>query len=291
MISYFCISNIIFSVDYPEDISLPVHFALFEISKEGIQGNIPYSYRITMTSSPILEGDVDPEWDLVAKRDDIRVYKKVEYEMRLLAARGREGFYARYEEISEGRFEIILDESYGELFAADTVFSSLFALEKRASQMGDLVLHCAYMEHQDEGILFSAPSGVGKSTQAALWEKYRGSHVQNGDRALLAKKDGVWYACGWPVCGSSEICNNSSHPIKTIVTLSQEKENSVTELSPMQAFSKLYSEITVNSWDRAASVRAMDNLEALITSVPVYHLGCDISEDAVRCLEKTIYPA
>lgn len=31
-----------------------------------------------------------------------------------------------------------------------------------------------------------------------------------------------------------------------------------------------------------------DELEILLKEVPVYHLECDISEDAVRCLEDVL---
>ena len=285
MRSYFKISNIMFSVEYPDNLDFPKNFALFEDPKVAIDEESQYRYRITLTDTPILEKDTPQGWETVAEREDIRVYKKGEYEMRLLAARGREGFYGRYTELPDNNISIELDKAYSDLLGLDTVFSSMFALEKRAYEEGDLVLHCAYMEHDGEAVLFSAPSGVGKSTQAGLWEKYRGSRVQNGDRALLVRGEVEWYACGWPVCGSSEICNNTKHPIRAIVTLSQEKENRVERLSPMQSFSKLYSEITVNSWDRSAQISSMDLLDELISRVPVYHLGCDISEEAVRVLE------
>lgn len=84
-----------------------------------------------------------------------------------------------------------------------------------------LILHCAFTEYRGRAILFSAPSGTGKPTQAALWERYRGSRTVNGDRALLRRAGGVWTACGWPVCGSSEICGAGEVPIGAIVMLRQ----------------------------------------------------------------------
>ena len=51
---------------------------------------------------------------------------------------------------------------------------------------GMLVLHSAYIvTRQGEGILFSGPSGIGKSTQAALWQRYGAAQTVNGDRALV----------------------------------------------------------------------------------------------------------
>ena len=133
-------------------------------------------------------------------------------------------------------------------------------------------------------------SKTGKTTQATLWEKHRGSRVINGDRALLDCIDGRWTARGWPVCGSSEVCHNEDTKIRAIVMLSQGKTDTVERLTPFQAFSQIYSQITINRWNREAQQRAMDLIENLITHVPVYHLSCTISEDAVRCLESALYP-
>ena len=136
--------------------------------------------------------------------------------------------------------------------------------------------------------LYREPSGTGKSTQAGLWEQYRGGETINGDRALLQKLDGRWTARGWPVCGSSGICRNEDTPIRAIVMLSQAPENRVERLHPAQAFAQLYGQITVNRWNRAATARAVGLIEDLIGAVPVFHLGCTISEKAVDCLDAAL---
>lgn len=153
-----------------------------------------------------------------------------------------------------------------------------------------LILHCAFTEYQGRAILFSAPSGTGKSTQAALWERYRGSRTVNGDRALLRRAGGVWTACGWPVCGSPEICGAGEVPIGAIVMLRQGKENRAERLVPARAFSLLYAQVTVNQWNPAFIRQAMALLEALIAQTPVVQLTCDMAEGAVRCLEGLLFP-
>ena len=47
-------------------------------------------------------------------------------------------------------------------------------------------------------------------------------------------------------------------------------------------------EITVNRWDKRAALHAMDLIEAFTEAVPFYHLACDISEQAVACLEQAL---
>ena len=152
------------------------------------------------------------------------------------------------------------------------------------------VLHCAYIEYNGEAILFSAPSETGKTTQGNLWEQYKGAKTINGDRALLQKMDGRWIARGWPVCGSSEVCNNIEIPIRAIVMLSQGKEDVVTRLAPMKAFTRVYSQITINRWNVNANKYAMDMIEELVTDIPVWHLSCTISENAVNTLAEVLYP-
>ena len=44
----------------------------------------------------------------------------------------------------------------------------------------------------------------------------------------------------------------------------------------------------MNRWDREGMVHSLDLLEQLAGKVPVYHLACDISEDAVKTLEQEI---
>ena len=147
------------------------------------------------------------------------------YETRLIGVKGMDGYYACYRETAPDRAEITLAKERISSLNIDPVFSSLFAFERRLAARGNMILHCAYVEHNGEAILFSAPSGTGKTTQANLWEKYRGGRTVNGDRALLGRKDGRWTAQGWPVCGTSEVCHNEDTPIHAVVMLSQAKEN------------------------------------------------------------------
>lgn len=211
-------------------------------------------------------------------------------ESRLIGLRGREGFYARYRELSGGEAEVLLSAAAAQELRVDPVFASLFALERHMLRRDSLILHCAYTVCRGEAILFSGPSGIGKSTQAALWARYRGSRVVNGDRALLRRDAGRWLACGWPVCGSSGICEVEDTPVRAIVMLRQGRANRVERLSPLQAFASLYAQITINGWNRAFAQQAMSLIEALVAQAPVLLLTCDMTQDAVACLEAAVFP-
>lgn len=152
-----------------------------------------------------------------------------------------------------------------------------------------ILLHSSYIVHKDKAILFSAPCGTGKSTQAALWEEYENAVCVNGDRAILGKNSkNVWTAYGLPFCGSSKICKNISAPIRAIVILRQAKENSVKRLNELEAFKLIYSELTLSNAEKHMASSAMDTVLELIKNVPVYLYACTKDALAVEVLKNEL---
>jgi len=153
-----------------------------------------------------------------------------------------------------------------------------------------LILHSSFIiNNNDDGILFTAMSGVGKSTQASLWEKYQGAEIVNGDRAAIGEKNGKVYAYGLPFCGSSKICKNKEVPIKAIVVLEQSKYNFVRNLSYKEAFKVLLGQVAINRWNKNEMILAMNYIENLIQSVPIVKLSCLPNEDATKVLKEFLY--
>lgn len=280
MVKSFQIGGFSFQIISREKITIPENFLKFQISNREIPS---FTYQMFLSPAVFMQDE-----EVLTVRDDLIVYKTKIGEGRLLRFKGQKA-YANYRETDAHAAEIIVENEAIE-DPVDTLFTSLFALERRMIVHGALILHCAYIECRGKGILFSAPSGVGKSTQAALWEKYRNGKVINGDRALLRKDDGKWMACGWPVCGSSGICHQKNVPIHAIVMLQQGQENQVVRLSPGKAFGQIYPQITINQWNPEFVQTAMNGIEDLILQVPVWELTCDISEGAVQCLEDVLFP-
>ncbi len=300
----FRIGDFTFKLCYPEEISPPENFMKFACKgdryqpMEGLEDPmrqtdicalaqrypIPeYTYKIEVSDHL-----PQPDGKIAARRPDLLVFQNEAGESRLIGIKGSPDYYACYREVAPKQAEITLVKDKISDLHFDPIFTSLLALERQLIKRDSMVLHCAYVEYKGKAILFSAPSETGKTTQANLWEKYRGSRTVNGDRALLGRIDGRWTAQGWPVCGTSEVCSNEAIPISAVVMLSQAKENHAERLNPGRAFSLLYSQITANKWNAEAHIHTLDLIEAFVTDVPVFHLGCTISEEAVECLEKTL---
>ena len=165
---------------------------------------------------------------------------------------------------------------------------SLLGLESFLLRFDACILHASLIDWQGRGILFCAPSGTGKSTQATLWQQYAGSRILNGDRAGLRCNQGVWTAWGLPVAGTSGIYCNQSVPIRTVVLLRQGEKNSIAPVSPLEAFKRMLPECSAQRWDRHSMERLVGLLSELVSAVPIYQLECRPEVGAVELLRNTI---
>lgn len=151
-----------------------------------------------------------------------------------------------------------------------------------------LLLHASFIEVNGRAILFTAPSGTGKSTQADLWKQYRDADIINGDRVAIKVDDKTMTACGIPFAGSSRHCKNATLPIAAIVYLAQGMETKILPFKGMQAFKKILNEVTIPVWEAHAVERVSDMLLTVLNHVPVYHLECTPDESAVIALENVL---
>lgn len=150
------------------------------------------------------------------------------------------------------------------------------------------LLHASFIEHAGGAILFTAPSGTGKSTQAKLWCDHAGAELINGDRAAVRLVGDTVLACGTPFAGSSDVRKNRTLPMKAIVYLTQAPENAVQRLGGVRAFRRVWEGCTVNTWDRDDVEKATKTVSGVISRIPVYHLACTPDIRAVEALKHTL---
>ena len=150
-----------------------------------------------------------------------------------------------------------------------------------------LVFHASYIAHQGQGILFTAPSRTGKSTQASLWETCRGAQILNGDKAAV-KLEAKPVVYSMPFSGTSGICENVTLPLQCIVVLSQAKENTVRRLGIQEALSMLSPNVFSDRLIAEEWSKTLLLLVDLVASVPVYSLACTPDVRAVEELEAAL---
>lgn len=163
---------------------------------------------------------------------------------------------------------------------------SAMALHQLLAPFGALIIHASYVRVGSRAVLFTAPCGMGKSTQARLWAEHRGAAVINGDKAGLRLVDGILHAYGMPICGTSGICENVTLPVAAIVQLSQAKTSAVRRLAPSAAVQAVSANIYAEQcipWQNA-----LETVLQIAASTPVLHLSCTPDETAVSALERAL---
>lgn len=152
-----------------------------------------------------------------------------------------------------------------------------------------VVLHSSFVAYKGGAILFTAPSGTGKSTQAELWRVCRsGAEIINGDRSILSFDKEHAYAHGIPLCGTSGITKNCTMPVRAIVVLEQGEKNQICRLSQSDAFIRILAECGMPIWSTEDTGTITEIVSGIVAEVPVYLYACRPDSSAVDILEKEL---
>lgn len=274
---YFNIAGIVLKIQSEIEIRWNAYIKTFEI--EPVE-NVNETYICKI-------GDrLDVSGNLVYQDQFQQVYIDGANECRLHYFYGQKDPCMLYQEHDDRKI-ITLNKKYLSVFQGEDTYQifNAIAFEKVLIHHQCIGLHCAYIIVDGQAILFTAPSGTGKSTQADLWKNCAGATIVNGDRAIIKKKDGNFYACGLPICGSSNICLNMDAPISTIVYLYQNPENVINPMRYPQRVKKLISEVTISPFVKGFTETALDLISELALSVDVIEFGCTKYPDAVETLK------
>lgn len=173
---------------------------------------------------------------------------------------------------------------------SEEVFLELFmvAFYSYISLQNALLMHASCVSYENQGIVFTASSGVGKTTQAELWVEHKGAKILNGDKVFLKReRDGV-HAWGSPWKGSSPYAENESAPLKTIVVLEQAEENSIQKLEGLDVLEHVVPHIFFPSWDTDCEQAVLTFLDQVLAETEIYLLKCRPDETAVELLASVI---
>lgn len=156
-------------------------------------------------------------------------------------------------------------------------------------RFGILFFHASQIAYRGKGILFTAPSGTGKTTQAKLWRDCRGAELVCNDRTLIRRTGEKWMTYGYPLDGSEPVRSTKVMTLGAIVLLHQGKENRVERLHGAKAVAELMSQLVLDAWDVDARMHAVDRILDVMKEIPVYRLSCRPEPDAVICLEEKLW--
>ena len=145
------------------------------------------------------------------------------------------------------------------------------------------VFHGAAISYKNQGYLFTAPSGTGKSTHIRLWRRYVGKSVDiiNGDKPIIKIKDDGVFVCSTPWAGKEGWQKNRTFPLGCVTFLERSKEPFILRIEPQNCLKKIMNQVYMPKNPQNLG-RTLELIDRLLAQVPVCSLGCDISEKSVE---------
>ena len=183
-------------------------------------------------------------------------------------------------------------EDYGEEWPQDMIayLESGWQFTFYLSHYSGFYLHASAVAVDGRAYLFSADSGVGKSTHAGLWQQLLGDRVKriNDDKPALRCLDGVWYAYGTPWCGKDGINQNVRVPLGGICFLKRGSENRIRCVTPQEAAIKMMGQTTYSFQTKEKLDKLVESISGLLSQIPVFELVCRADLDAARLSYETM---
>ncbi len=162
------------------------------------------------------------------------------------------------------------------------------AICRRLPPLGGLFFHAAVLEDRTDvsaphGYAFTADSGTGKSTHVRLWQRAFGERIRiiNGDKPILRRHAGQWYAYGTPWCGKEGWNIPASVPLDAVCFLHRGESNTIRPLPADAAVSALFPQLLLPD-DSVSLTATLELLDDLVHNVPFYELHCTASANAAH---------
>lgn len=164
----------------------------------------------------------------------------------------------------------------------------LFPIRQLLSNFQTMVVHASQIAVGNKGILFTAPSQTGKSTQAGLWNRYMNTPIICNDRTLLRNNGASFDTYGYPIDGSSPVYSSCRLELGAIVVLRQGAENQICRLPALKALKYLMEQTVFDVWSKAELGIISQQWTDILNRYPVYQLTCRADLDAVICLKNQL---
>lgn len=139
---------------------------------------------------------------------------------------------------------------------------------------GRFFLHASAVVLDGEAYLFSAPSGMGKSTHTALWLKqFEGSYILNDDKPVIFPENERVTVWGTPFSGKTNLQVNRGVRLRAICFLKQGDRNSITPITEDRAIA-----LTLNNTYRPKNSGNMelllDMVGRVVETADIFEMSC-----------------
>jgi len=145
-----------------------------------------------------------------------------------------------------------------------------------------IMLHASAVAVDGRAYLFSANSGVGKSTHTGLWRRIFGDErvrIINDDKPALRLQNGVWYAYGTPWSGKYGLNLNLCYPLAGICFLERGQTNQIEPYIKNDIVFQFLKQ-TYRPKDAQRSDKALSLIGDLLDKIPVWQMRCNVEPEA-----------
>lgn len=214
-------------------------------------------------------------------------------------------YEGKYDMLIERSKKYLADDNMSPLFSLKTNPTIIESLKKQYPQSNEaeyeytdigasfnreiinydgIMLHASAVAVDGCAYLFSAPSGMGKSTHTQMWQKLLGKEnavIINDDKPVIRKIDGIYYAFGTPFSGKHDISKNIGFPVKGICFVLRGDKNIIKRLGTKDAVTPFLNQtikpLTMEGYDKM-----LDTVDDLISSTSCYILHCRADVEAAE---------
>lgn len=162
-------------------------------------------------------------------------------------------------------------------------------LAKNIVKYDGFVIHGACIAYKNNGYLFIAPSGTGKTTHINLWLKHLNDvTVINGDKPIIRLIDNVPIVYGTPWMGKERYGNNACTRLKSIIILKQDSLDKIDKVNKKDYINEIFNQIYMPD-DKNTLLETMDLVDRVFNNVDVYSMSCTMNDSAFKtCYEKLL---
>lgn len=189
--------------------------------------------------------------------------------------------------------DIKRERSLGESDFSDEYFERLVAYRHIAEVMpayDGFLFHGSVIELSGKAYIFTANSGVGKTTHTRLWlsEFPNDVSIINGDKPIIRFIDGIPCACGTPWQGKENYGKNVIKPIGGVAFLSRGTENRAYPITADEAVMRFMSQIYLPKRSPAMLSATLRLADKMLKSVNLVHLECNMEPEAAHVCRKAL---
>lgn len=158
-----------------------------------------------------------------------------------------------------------------------------FLFYDRLLDFDGMMLHASAVGVGQNAYLFSANSGVGKSTHTNYWTQLiKGAHIINDDKPALRIINGKIYVCGTPFSGKHDISTNRSYLLGGICFLERGQENVIENISPEEALPLILPQ-TASKHNAERVSKKLELIDKILTGTNLYKMKCINHISAAQC--------